>query len=470
MVNERKTETIFRSRLRDAGYFADTDIVVEEQKSDYPRVAKLLKNASKKGSGSGLPEFIISSRAHSDFLIVVECKGDATKHISTEGNRYSEYAVDGVLLYASYLAKEFDVLAIAVSGQTESTLRISHYLHLRGAGQAIEFTAASILPFTDYYNRVLYSEVKFRQDYDELIAFSRSLNDQLQAEKIKEAHRGLLICGILVALDNLAFKRSYKAQWNAKQLAEHLVGSIINEFTKAQLPPDRIDSLRGAFSFIELNTTLTTDKDFFVGLIEQIDEKVNSFIRTHKYHDALGQFYVQFLRYANNDKGLGIVLTPPHIAELFAELAEVNKNSVAYDNCCGTGGLLIAAMKRMLGDGTLDVSAENNIKKNQLIGLEFQDDIYALAVSNMVVHGDGKTNIFSGDCFGPAGEFARQRKPNVGLLNPPYKTKGSKVEELDFVLNNLTRIPHLAQTSDAVNRQLSCFSSRYMNLLAVFQI
>ena len=34
----------------------------------------------------------------------------------------------------------------------------------------------------------------------------------------------------------------------------------------------------------------------------------------------------------------------------------------------------------------------------------------------------------------------------------------------------LTRIPHLAQTSDAVNRQLSCFSSRYMNLLAVFQI
>ena len=35
---------------------------------------------------------------------------------------------------------------------------------------------------------------------------------------------------------------------------------------------------------------------------------------------------------------------------------------------------------------------------------------------------------------------------------------------------NQPRIPHLAQTSDAVNRQLSCFSSRYMNLLAVLQI
>ena len=440
MVNERKTETIVRSRLRGAGYFDDADIAVEEQKSDYLRIAKLLKTASKKGSGPGFPEFIISSRTHSSFLIVVECKGDAAKHISTDGNKYSEYAVDGVLLYASYLAKEFDVLAIAVSGQTESTLRISHYLHLRGAGQAIEFPLASILPFTDYHDQVLHSEAKFRQDYDELIAFSRSLNDQLQAEKIKEAHRGLLICGILVALDNLAFKQSYKVQWNAKQLADHLVDTIINEFTKAQLPSERIASLRSAFSFIASNTTLTTDKDFFISLIDQIDAKVNSFIRTHRYYDALGQFYVQFLRYANNDKGLGIVLTPPHIAELFAELAEVNKSSVVYDNCCGTGGLLIAAMKRMLDDGTLDAEAQNTIKNHQLIGLEFQDDIYALAVSNMVVHGDGKTNIFSGDCFGPAGKLARQRKPNVGLLNPPYKTKGSKVEELDFVLNNLAAL------------------------------
>ena len=440
MVNERKTEAMFRSRLTDADYFTDADVVVEEQKSDYPRIAKLLKNASKKGSGPGLPEFIISSRAYSDFLIVVECKADETKHISQDGNKYSEYAVDGVLLYASYLAKEFDVLAIAVSGQTDSALRISHYLHLRGAGQPVEFPTAKILPFTSYRDRLLLSEVKFRQDYDKLIAFSRDLNEQLQAERIKEAHRGLLICGILVALENNAFKQSYKVQWNAKQLAEHLVSSIMNQFRNAQLPSDRIDSLRGAFSFIKLNTTLTTDKDFFVSLIEQIDTTVNSFIKTHKYHDALGQFYVQFLRYANNDKGLGIVLTPPHIAELFAELAGVNKNSVVYDNCCGTGGLLIAAMKRMLDDATLDVEAENKIKGNQLIGLEFQDDIYALAVSNMVVHGDGKTNIFSGDCFGSVGKRAAGHKPNVGLLNPPYKTKGSRVEELDFVLNNLAAL------------------------------
>ena len=295
MVNERKTEAIVRLRLQEAGYFDNEDIAVEEQKSDYPRIQKSLRNASKKGAGRGYPEFIISSRVQSDFLIVVECKADETKHISESLAQYADYAVDGVLLYASYLAKEFDVLAIAVSGQTESTIRISHYLHLRGSSQAVEFPTASFIPFTDYYEKVLHSDLKFRQDYDKLVAFSRSLNNQLQAELIKESHRGLLICGILVALENAAFRSSYKVQANARQLAGNLVSSILNEFNNVHLPADRIRSLRGAFSFIESNTTLTTDKDFFVNLIEQIDTKVNSFIRTHKYYDALGQFYVQFL-------------------------------------------------------------------------------------------------------------------------------------------------------------------------------
>jgi type I restriction enzyme M protein len=434
MPNERKTEALVRKRLEKCGFFKDGNLIVEEQKSDSPRIDKLLKNASKKGEFQGYPEFIISSKIYSDFLIVIECKADSTKHISKTLDKYSDFAVDGALLYASFLSKEFDVLAIAVSGET--TLRISHYLHLRGTDRAVEFLADEILPFNDYHEKYLHSDVKFRQDYDTLLSYSRELNEELQAKKIKESHRGLLISGILVALGDEPFKNGFKVQKTAKNLANHLVESIVNELKSAKLPLDKISSLEGEFSFIKRNATLTSDKDFFVGLIEQIDDNVNAFIRTHKFHDTLGQFYVQFLQYANNDKGLGIVLTPPHIAELFTDLAEINKKSVVFDNCCGTAGLLIAAMKRMLNG--VSQTEESSIKKKQLIGIEFQEDIYALAVSNMIVHGDGKTNIFSGDCFELSKGIKSKYKPNVGVLNPPYKSNVNTVEELEFVLNNLS--------------------------------
>jgi len=437
MANERKTEALVRKRLDRLGYFKDNRLIVEEQKSDNPRIAKLLKNASKKGGGQGYPEFIISSREVSDFLIVIECKANANKHVSPDRDKYDGYAVDGVLLYASFLSKEFDVLAIAVSGETEAALRISHHLYLHGARSEVDVQDPEIRSFSDSLNMVLTSDAKHRQDYEALLTYSRNLNEQLEAKKIQASHRSMLICGVLVALENAAFKKSFDSHHTAQQLVDSLVGTIIAEFESAALPAKRIAGLKQAFSFIQTNTTLTTDKDFVIELIGDIDKNVNAFVHTHKYYDAIGQFYVQFLRYANSDKELGIVLTPPHIADLFAGLAEVNKKSVVFDNCCGTAGLLIAAMREMLKDAGSDTEAEKAIKKRQVIGVEFQDDIYALAVSNMVVHGDGKTNIQAGDCFELYIGVKEKWNPTVGLLNPPYKTKASTTEELDFVLNNL---------------------------------
>jgi type I restriction-modification system DNA methylase subunit len=130
-------------------------------------------------------------------------------------------------------------------------------------------------------------------------------------------------------------------------------------------------------------------------------------------------------------------LTPPHIADLFACLAEVNEKSVVFDNCCGTAGLLIAAMRVMLERAGVNESKIQAIKGHQLIGIEFQDNIYALAVSNMIVHDDGKTNVISGDCFELWQTVRDKWRPTVGLLNPPYSTPGGNHEELDFVLNNL---------------------------------
>ena len=434
MANERKTEIIVRNHFNK--FLADIDI--EEQKSDNAKIDKLLKTASKKGNGQGYPEFLITYKANSDLLIVIECKAETTKHESLNKDKYSEYAVDGALLYASYLSKDFDVLAIAVSGENKRELKVSHFLHLKGEKQAVNKFDDKLLPVTDYLNGYLKSPEKFRQDYLALLDFTKKLNEKLHSHKILESQRSLLISCILIALDNTAFKTSYSSHKTPTNLANALVQTVSNELESANIGGKKLENLNIQFSFIKTDTSLSTKSKVLKELIDEIDENINQFIKTHEYFDVLGQLYIEFLRYANSDKGLGIVLTPPHITELFSELAQVNKNSIAFDNCTGTGGFLISAMKKMIIDAKGDVDKIKEIKKSQLIGIEYQSHIYALAVSNMYIHQDGKTNIINGSCFDDKViSEAKQKKPTVGFLNPPYKSKKTDIEELEFVLNNL---------------------------------
>ena len=434
-MNERKTEALVRKHFEQ---FYE-EITLEEQRSDNIKVDKLLKNASKKGAGRGYPEFIVTFKTDSDLIIVIECKANVEKHESKDHDKYTEYAVDGVLLYSSFLSKSFDVLAIAVSGQTKRELKVSHFLHLKNERKVIPMFDDRLLSPSDYLDTYLKTPEKVRQDYNRLLDFAKQLNKKLHHYKILESQRSLLISAILIALENLAFKRSYASHKKPENLAASLVQTVIDELETANISGKKLENLQVQFSFIKTDTSLSKIDNILKEIIDEIDENINSFIKTYKYFDVLGQLYIEFLRYANSDKGLGIVLTPPHITELFSDLAQVNKNSVVYDNCAGTGGFLISAMRRMVFDAKGDEQKISTIKSSQLIGTEYQAHIFALAVSNMYIHQDGKTNIVNGNCFDDEIiNIIKTQTPTIGFLNPPYKTnKKTDTDELEFILNNL---------------------------------
>ncbi|MDR3046242.1 MAG: N-6 DNA methylase [Bacteroidales bacterium] len=434
-MNERKTESLVRNHF---SQFPD-GITVEEQRSDNPKIDKLLKNASKKGGGKGYPEFIISYKTNPDLLIVIECKADIAKHESKGRDKYAEFAVDGALLYSAYLSKGYDVLAIAVSGETKKSLRVSHFLQLKDEKSVVSIFDDKLLSPDEYLQAYLKSPEKFQQDYNKLLDFTKQLNEKLHSYKILESQRSLLISSILIALENPAFKRSYASHKKPENLAASLVQTVSDELESANISGKKLENLNIQFGFIKTDTSLSKTENILKEIIDEIDENVNTFIKTHRYFDVLGQLYIEFLRYANSDKGLGIVLTPPHITEFFADLAQVNKNSIAYDNCTGTGGFLIAAMRRMIADAKGDEKKIKEIKAKQLIGTEYQAHIFALAISNMYIHQDGKTNIINGSCFDDIIiESVKAKKPTVGFLNPPYKSnKKIDTDELEFVLNNL---------------------------------
>lgn len=443
MVNEAKTMNLFRDLLREKGYYDDESIIVEEQSSDNKKIQKLLKNASKSGLGKGFPDFIITSSKNTNLVIVVECKADVSKQKSATLDSFKDYAMDGALLYASFLAKEYDVIAIGFSGEDKKLTSLAHYLQIAKTTKAYPYFDKEFLNFSSYSEGLNSSVYKFNQDYNELISYTKELNEELQEHKIKESKRALLISGVLMGLRNDAFKANYKNYKSTEDLVNNLYAAICSILDDSDVPESNKKALKKGYEFITTNSSINNKdgKEFLTTLIDEADKRINGFMVTHKYIDTVSQFYVEFLRYANNDKGLGIVLTPPHITQLFVELAGVNKDSVVLDNCAGTGGFLVSAMKAMLEDAHGDIAKETAIKRNQLLGIEYDEEIYTLLISNMIIHRDGRTNITLGSCFDQDAEKIKaHHHPTVGLLNPPYKNKGKGTEELEFVLNNLSML------------------------------
>lgn len=180
-------------------------ITIEEQDSDFPKIKKLLKNASKSGEGQGFPDFIITSKDFPELLIVIECKADHKKQASDNLDKYSEYALDGAMLYASFLAKEYNVIAIGTSGETTKNFKIDHKLIIKGQNTFNDFNADKILELDNYNDIFISHPAKFNADYTALVQYSQKLNKKLHSKKVKEGQRSLLISAILISLKNDAF-------------------------------------------------------------------------------------------------------------------------------------------------------------------------------------------------------------------------------------------------------------------------
>lgn len=446
-MNERITENIVRDELEKQGYRADDTITIEEQKSQNPIIQKCLKNASKSGKGSGKPEFIIQSSKEKDFLIIVECKADTSKHESPNFDKYAEFAVDGVLNYAAYLSKEYSVIAIAVSGQSKRDLKISVFLWVKQAntykplednGKPIE----RILPFAKYIQVATRNPDVEKKRYEDLIAFSRDLHNYVRDyAKLSGAEKPLLVSGTLMALQDKAFGKNYR-DYDAKSQPRELINALKREIENADLPKAKIPNLLQPYSFITVHPELAkvdkqTNESPLQHIIADVETHVKPFITAHHNFDVLGQFYGEFLRYANGDKSLGIVLTPKHIAELFAKLANLSPQDTVLDICAGTGGFLIASMVEMTKKSTTEDEVKR-IKADGLVGVEQQPNMFALAASNMILRGDGKANLFQGSCFDAAiTKEIKSRNANVGMVNPPFSQKGEGLSELDFALHLL---------------------------------
>lgn len=453
MENERNTENIVRNLLRNKGYYDDDTIIIEEQSSSNKAINKILKTASKSGKGQkGFPEFIISFANKPNDIIVVECKASVQNHESQNKENYEEhakrYAVDGVLWYASFLKDEYNVTAIAVSGENDREKRISSFLWLKENYTFIE-TQEKIFPSPNEVEEILMDQQKpFSQD--DLIKKANEYNELLHEYSIPEIERCTLMSAILVALQHKPFCSSYLDYQHDqnKDLIESLISACKGVLNSKKLDDQKVRVILNEYSRFQTNTKFTSDKiydrtkkqDFpntiLRDFIKVIHKEILPYIQNNEF-DILGQFYTIFIKYAGSDKKTGLVLTPSHITDFFCEISVLTKNDVVLDTCCGTAGFLVSAMNFMLNQAGHDNEKRKSIKSSQLIGVEVRPDMFAHACSNMMMRGDGKSQIYYGDSFRDSiKEELIKHKPTKAFLNPPY-TKGNEAEQLEFIENAL---------------------------------
>lgn len=143
--------------------------------------------------------------------------------------------------------------------------------------------------------------------------------------------------------------------------------------------------------------------------------------------DILNVFFIAFNKYTGKaDKNQAF--TPDHITEFMCRITDVDRTKVVLDATCGSGSFLVQAMVKELADcrrGRTEseaVQLMKDVKDKHIFGIEIEEKAYGLATTNMLIHGDGNSNIKFANCF-ECEEFIKSANPDVILMNPPYNAK-----------------------------------------------
>ncbi len=451
MANEKLTDRMVQRMLDSVGL----DSVPNA--SNIKEISEALRTASKRQTGkTGFPEF--TARIN-DFILVIEDKAEVSKQVRYEDESKSkvaldsksagDYALNGAIHYGKHIADNTNfekVFAVGVSGDEKHHIIQPAFISKNGEYNLLPeidtFENFSLANIDSYYRTsVLNKALPEYLQQEDLMSFAKKLHEDLRNYgALLEEQKPLVVSAILLALEDTNFTSEGLVGNQIDTDGSKVFRALGNYLHGAQIPENKRDVVLERFSFIKTGKMSEVDsrlgKTPMKYFVEQISNKMGIAHEDHPSHDLLGKFYGEFVKYSGGDgKGLGIVLTPKHITDLFCDLLDVKPSDKVFDPCCGTSGFLISSMIRMLGEA-VDDTARMNIRKNQLHGLELQPNMFAVATTNMILRGDGKSNLRLGDFMEIPTDELRQQNYTVGMMNPPYsqaKTKDTAhLSEISF--------------------------------------
>lgn len=428
----------------------EANVDLHPQGSNIKDIDNALKSASKAGTGKvGFPEY---SGIVKDFVLIIENKADVSLHIKrnekdiicNEVSNVKNFAVNGALFYGKHLAKNTNYkkfIVFGVSGNEKRHKITPIFIDERGGYKELEdvetFTLFNEKNIDEYYTKnILKEQTPEDKTTEEILKDAKNLHEDLRNYgSIQDKDKPLIVSGILLALREMEHKGfsidsliGDETNTDGEKIYEAIEKNLRRANVSPQVKKDKLLSqflvIKDTKAINEVNEFLkkTPLKHFTEFLYENIYKNIKYI---HSAEDYLGRFYGEFMSYSGGDgQSLGIVLTPKHVTELFCDLVELKPSDTILDPCCGTAGFLIAAMHDML-QKTDNPETQRNIRKNQLHGLELQPYMFTIATTNMILRGDGKSNLEQEDFLKYNPSLLQEKGCTVGMMNPPY-SMGSK--------------------------------------------
>lgn len=433
---------------------------------------------------------LIEYKGYKDKLVKLDAEGNvANKNAKNQldFSTINSYAVNGAVHYANailHYTSYTDVIAIGVTGYKEISGKLNHLIGVYyvsknnfGVGQKVdEYTDLSFLKkeyFSAFIEKVKQlslsqdeiEKLKERREQEITASLVKLNNDIFKSEKgLSENDRVYLVVASIMAtlgdVENNVYPLT-KADLKSSNERNNTDGDIMVRKIESFLDAKKLPKDKKNLIVRTLQNTLTTDninktddgesqlKRVFIKIVDDLGVYYKIGLNT----DFTGKLFNEMYSWLGftQDQLNDVVLTPPYVATLLCRLARVNKDSFVWDFATGSAGLLVAAMNEMLADAKKKIKSPEElahksaeIKANQLLGLEILSNVYMLAVLNMIMMGDGSSNILNKDSLKFDGHYGfgktdEKFPADAFILNPPYSAEGNGMVFVEKALSMMNK-------------------------------
>ncbi len=442
------------------------------------------------GKGGNRPDtkLLLQDKNLNFYPILIEYKGyeDRLEKLDSNGkidNRTAKnepnlkniknYAVNGAVHYANALlhyTSYTDIISIGMTGYKDEDGKVEYSIGVYyvsksnlGIGQKVDdYTDFSFLKkenFDEFIEKVKnlqlsqeeINQLKEKREREIDASLVRLNNDIYQNEKgLGENDRVYLVAASIIATIGVPGKVAALEKSDLKSSAEagNTDGDIIVRKIRAFLNEKKLPNEKKELIIRTLQNTLTTDninkvengESQLKRVFTKIVDDLGIYYKIGLTTDFTGKLFNEMYSWLGftQDKLNDVVLTPSYVANFLVKLARVNKDSYVWDFAAGSAGLLVAAMNEMLIDAKRAIKSPERlaiktaeIRSKQLLGLEILSSVYMLAILNMILMGDGSSNILNKDSLKDfEGNYAfgkadKKFPATAFVLNPPYSAGGN---------------------------------------------